>query len=280
MSENSENKFSNSLKVFGGFLTTKTFLMHLGISIFAFFALLMIVFHSLGVITHHGEGLSVPDFTGMTLKEAMELADDKNLELKIIDSVYNAPGKKGSVISQTPPPNFKVKEGRNIHIVLKTYHQEKIPMPDFTGVSLIQAKADIESYGLKIGNLRYVPDIATNNVLGQFYSGKRIAPGTSIEKNSRIDLELGRGSSDQVSQVPWLLGFTRGEAFQKATDKSLNIGPLNFDETVITTEDSITAIIWKQSPSKNAQLSMGSNIEIWLTLDSDKIDLIKEEDEQ
>ncbi len=280
MSENSESKFSNNFKAFGSFLTTKTFLMHLSISLLAFFSLMMIIFHSLGVITHHGEGLSVPDFTGMSLKDAMELASDKNLELKIIDSVYNAPGKKGSIISQTPPPNFKVKEGRNIHVVLKTFNPEKISMPDFTGVSLIQAKADIESFGLKIGNLRYVPDIATNNVLRQFFNGKPIAPGTSIEKNSSIDLELGRGASGQITQVPNLLGFNRGEAYQKATDKSLNIGAMNFDETVITTEDSITAIVWKQSPSKNAQSTMGSSIEIWLTLDSDKIDLIKNEDGQ
>jgi eukaryotic-like serine/threonine-protein kinase len=280
MSENSESNFSNRRKSFGYFLTTKTFLMHFSIALVAFFGLLFITFHSLGVITHHGEGLSVPDFRGLTLDKAIELADDKNLEIQVMDSVFNAPGKKGTVINQTPPPNFKVKEGRTIHVSIKTFNPPKIQMPDFTGVSLIQAKADIESFGLKIGKLKYVPDIATNNVLHQYYAGKPIAPGTLIEKNSRIDLVLGLGNSGQATTVPELLGLNRGEAYQKATDYSLNIGSMNFDETVITTEDSTIAIVWKQSPSKNAQSTMGSPITLWLTLDKDKIDLIKEDDEQ
>jgi len=280
MTENRENKFSNNLRAFGSFLITKSFLLHLSIAIIALLGLLSIVFHSLGVITHHGEGLSVPDFTGMTLEKAYDLADDRNLKIKIIDSVDTGPGKKGSIITQTPPANFKVKEGRTIHVVVKTFNQKKIPMPDFTGVSLIQAKADIESYGLKIGNLKYVPDIATNNVLQQSFNGRPIAPGTLIEKNSRVDLVLGRGNSGEAIMVPNLLGFNRSEAYQKSTDRSLNIGELHFDETVITTEDSTTAIVWKQSPSMNAQSTMGSAIDIWLTLDQDKIDLIKDEDEQ
>jgi beta-lactam-binding protein with PASTA domain len=278
MSENSENNFSNKLRNALGFMKSKTFLLQVGIALIALFGLLFMIFHSLGIITHHGEGLSVPDFTGLSLVEARELADDKNLEIAVMDSVFNAPGKKGTVITQTPPPDFKVKEGRTIHVVLKTFNPEKIQMPDFTGVSLIQAKADIESYGLRIGSLKYKPDIATNNVLDQYFNGKPIAPGTSIEKNSRIDLVLGRGNSGESTIVPNLLGFNKGEAYQKATDYSLNIGSMHFDETVITTEDSTLAIVWKQSPVNNTQSTMGSPIEVWLTLDQDKIDLIKEDD--
>lgn len=280
MSENSERKFSGKLKSFGRFLKTKTFFLHLGIAIFASISLLAIVFYSLGVITHHGEGLSVPDFTGLTLKDAIELADDKNIEIQVIDSTDNAPGKKGTVITQNPQPNFKVKEGRTIHVVVKTFNPKKIKIPDFTGVSLIQAKADIESYGLRIGRLRYKPDIATNNVLDQYFNGKPIAPGTMIERNSRIDLVLGQGASGQLSPVPDLLGMNRNDAIQRATDNSLNIGTMNFDETVITTEDSTLAIVWKQNPQNNVNITMGSSITLWLTLDDDKIDLIKEDKEQ
>jgi len=278
MSENSENKFSNNLRKAFSLLISKAFLLQIGIAVLALFGLIFMIFNSLGIYTHHGEGLSVPDFSGLSLIEARELADDKNLEIEVMDSVSNAPGKKGTVIEQNPQPNFKVKEGRTVHVVVKTFNPEKIMMPDFTGVSLIQAKADIESYGLKIGNLRYVPDIATNSVLQQYFNGKPIKPGTQIEKNSRVDLVLGRGSSGQSTMVPDLLGFNRSEANQKATDYSLNIGNMHFDETVITTEDSSTAIVWKQSPLINTQLTMGSPIEVWLSLDQDKIDLIKDDD--
>lgn len=272
MSEFRGKKILLGLKAFGAFLITKAFLKHFGISVLVIVALLFAVFQSLNIITHHGEGLSVPDFTGKTLKEAVEYADESDLRIEVNDSVYNAPGKKGTVIAQTPPPDFKVKKGRTIHVVIKTFNPERIDMPDFTGVSLIQAKADIETYGLKIGKLKYVPDIATNNVLEQQYRGRAIAPGTKIEKNSRIDLVLGMGESNEVTIVPDLKGFTRSDAVQKVTDNSLNMGAMVFDETVITIEDSVTAVVWKQSPLKHYQITMGSTVDIWLTLDPEKME--------
>lgn len=271
MSEFRGKKILTGLKEFGSFLITKVFLKHLGISVLVIVALLFGVFQSLNVITHHGEGLSVPDFTGKTLKEAIQTADESDLRIEVSDSVYNAPGKKGTVIAQNPPPDFKVKKGRTIHVQIKTFNPETIDMPDFTGVSLIQAKADIETYGLKIGTLKYVPDIATNNVLEQMYRGRPIAPGTKIEKNSRIDLVLGMGESNEATVVPDLHGLTRSDAIQKATDNSLNIGALVFDETVITVEDSTSAVVWKQTPPKNYQTTMGSVIDVWLTLDTEKL---------
>ncbi len=271
MSEFRGKKIITGLKNFGSFLITKAFLRHLGIAVLVIIGLIFGIFQSLNVVTHHGEGLSVPDFTGKTLHEAIQTAEDSDLRIEVNDSVYNAPGKKGTVIAQNPPPDFKVKKGRTIHVQIKTFNPKRIDMPDFTGVSLIQAKADIETYGLKIGKLQYVPDIATNNVLEQMYNGRSIAPGTKIEINSRIDLVLGMGESNEATIVPDLQGLTRGDAIQKATDNSLNIGALVFDESVITVEDSTSAVVWKQTPVKNYQTTMGSVIDLWLTLDTEKL---------
>jgi beta-lactam-binding protein with PASTA domain len=271
MSEFRGKRVLAALKDFGAFLITKAFLKHLGLSVLVILVLLFVVFQSLNVITHHGEGLSVPDFTGKTLKQAIADAKAIDLKIEVNDSVYNAPGKKGTIIRQNPSPDFKVKKGRTIHVQIKAFNPERIKMPDFTGVSLIQAKADIETYGLKIGKLQYVPDIATNNVLEQMYNGRPIAPGTVIEKDSRIDLVLGMGESNEVTIVPDLKGFTRSDALQKATDHSLNIGAMVFDETVIATEDSTMAKVWKQTPIKNYQTTMGSLIDLWLTLDTEKL---------
>jgi eukaryotic-like serine/threonine-protein kinase len=266
----------NSFQVFLAFIKTKTFLKHFSLSIFIAFGLVFVVLKSLGTITHHGESLSVPDFRGFTLKKAYKLSREKNLRLEIMDSVYNVPGKKGTVVDQTPPPNFKVKEGRTIHLVLKSFNPQRIDMPDFTGVSLVQAKADIETYGLIIGRLIYRPDIATNNVLEQLYNGRPIKPGTTIDKGSTIDLVLGLGKSNEAVIVPNLIGSTRSAAIQKATDNSLNIGAFIYDETVITSEDSTSAIVWKQSPVMNITSAMGSPIDIWLSLDPNKINSINQ----
>ncbi|OQX96511.1 MAG: hypothetical protein B6I20_14340 [Bacteroidetes bacterium 4572_117] len=264
-------KLPTYIKNFGSFIFSKLFLTHLFLAIFVGLVILFITFSSLNFITHHGEGLSVPDFTGMSIKQMKVEVENKNLKFKIIDSVYSAPGKKGTVIAQIPPAGFKVKEGRTILLTIKTFNPQRISMPDFTGVSLIQAKADIETYGLKIGKLRYIPDIATNNVLEQMYRGKPISPGEQIEKNSIIDLVLGLGKSNKTTLVPNLIELTYDGAIQITADNSLNIGVLIYDQTVETSQDSINAIIWKQSPGRNTQTTIGSPIDIWLTLDMNKV---------
>ncbi len=270
----SKIRFTGIFRVFkniGAFIITKSFFKQLGIAIVLAVVLFFGTFQLLGVLTHHGEGLSVPNFAGYNLNEAIKIAEENDLKIEINDSVYNAPGKKGTVIAQTPPADFKVKRGRTIHVVIKTFMPEQIDMPDFTGVSLIQAKADIETYGLKIGKLRYVPDIATNNVLEQMYKGKPIAPGTRIEKNSKIDLVLGLGKSSEPVPVPDLIGDTKVKAVQQVTDNSLNVGVMMFDETVITSEDTASAIVWKQSPLKRRYVIMGSTVDLWLTLDTTRL---------
>ncbi len=272
MDTQTNKKLPVYIKNFGRFIFSKPFLKNLIFAILLVIILLFGSFYSLNLITHHGEGLSVPDFTGMTIKQVTKEAKNKNLRFNVIDSVFNAPGKKGTVFSQNPPANFKVKEGRTILLTVKTFNPQRIPMPDFTGVSLIQAKADIETYGLKIGKLKYIPDIATNNVLEQMYRGKPISPGTLIEKNSIIDLVLGLGKSNKITIVPDLNGLTFNDATQNTADHSLNIGILIYDHTIESSQDTTNAIIWKQSPGKNTQITIGSPIDIWLTLDMNKVD--------
>jgi len=272
MDTNNEKKAIGFFKRTIGFIASKTLLKHSIFAVVGGFLLIVLVFLSLNLITHHGEGLSVPDFSGLNMKQVEKLADDKNLNYKIIDSVYNAPGKKGSVIAQIPPAGFKVKEDRAILLTVKTFNPQKILMPDFTKVSLIQAKADIETYGLKIGELKYIPNNATNRVLEQEFEGRVIKPGTLIEKYSKIDLVLGMGKSDKVTIVPDLTGMAFDEAIQKATDLSLNIGAKVYDNTLTEDTDSLTAIIWKQVPKRGTQITIGSSIDVWLSLNANKIE--------
>jgi eukaryotic-like serine/threonine-protein kinase len=254
------------------FLKTKIFLTHLAIATAGGLVFGMFMLFFFDFFTHHGEANSVPDFRGMTLKEALDKADDNNLQLLVIDSVYNAEGRKGTIVEQTPPANFKVKKNRTIFITIKTLNPERIPMPKITGVSLIQAKAELETYGLSIGKLYYQPDIATNLVLEQYYKGKSIRSGKIIDKGSKIDLLLGMKSGEVNTTVPNLFGLSENIAIQKTTDFSLNIGTVIFDKTVKSEIDSIKAKVYKQSPGAFTGATIGSKVDIWLTLDKKKLE--------
>jgi beta-lactam-binding protein with PASTA domain len=150
---------------------------------------------------------------------------------------------------------------------------EKIKMPNVVGVSLRQAIAILESNGLSVGKLRYVPDIATNNVLKQRLNGKEINAGLEIIKGSHIDLVLGKSDSNIPAQLPELIGLTMREAEKHIAQAYFNKGATIFDKTVKKSIDSTNAIVYKQKPDigKRQTAPMGSLIDIWLTIDKEKV---------
>ena len=252
------------------FLSSKTFLKHLLYAVGGVVALLIITFLTLRVYTHHGQALSVPSFSGLTLDEAQKLAKKKKLRIEISDSVFNNNRPRGTVIEQNPDSGFKVKKNRRIFLIMNANVPEKIKMPNIVGVSHRQAEAVLKNYGLEIGRLIHVPDIAVNNVLKQKYNGEEIKEGELVPKGSKIDLVLGMGLSDQTTQVPDLDHYTLERAKNRILRSALNIGAIIYDESVTDATDSIEARVWRQYPSfkENKKIRLGSTVDIWLTVDS------------
>jgi beta-lactam-binding protein with PASTA domain len=110
-------------------------------------------------------------------------------------------------------------------------------------------------------------------VLNQRLNGKDIAAGDSIQKESVIDLVLGKGLSNQRSLVPDLVGMNLESARNNILSSSLNLGTYIFDNTIITAEDSTDAFVYRQNPEYNEEntLQLGSSIYLWLTVDSLKL---------
>jgi len=256
------------------FYATQTFLKHVLIALGALILLVSFTFLSLNIYTDHGDELSVPNFEGLKLSEVEELIDDNDLKYEITDSVFYNDRVRGTIVEQNPPANFKVKKERTIFLTINAFTKQMVKVPNVTNVSLVQAKSDLETEGLLVGNLNYVPDIATNYVLMQKFKGKMIEPGTIVEKGSRIDLTLGKGIDDEdATYVPKLFELTKNQAIIKATDAYLNIGSIVYDRSVKTLKDSLAAKVWKQNPeaSRNFPVRLGSSVNIWLTVDKNKL---------
>jgi beta-lactam-binding protein with PASTA domain len=152
-------------------------------------------------------------------------------------------------------------------------------MPNIVGVSLRQARAIVQTAGLTLGQLTYVPDIAVNNVLQQMYEGNVIEEGDSIVKGSQIDLVLGRGPSNERTAVPDLTGMFLEQAKERLTNRYLNLGAVIYDASFEDAEDSLNAFVWKQKPefSEDDLMKLGSAVDIWLTADSTKLPLPEDE---
>ncbi len=256
------------LKTFFNHYIVKNVLILTLICFFVFYGTLIILRH----YTHHGEALSVPDVRGLTMAEAGKTLESQKMRWQVTDSVYVTSVKPGAIVNQNPEPGFKVKENRNIFLTINALAPEKVKMPDVVGVSYRQAKTVLESLGLSVGKLTYVPDIAKDNVLKQIYKGREIRKGTEIVKGSDIELVLGRGLSDEKTNVPNLVGLTLTNAQEQVAKYFLNLGVIIYDNSVITSADSIKAFIWQQKPIANvdAMLQLGSSIDVWVTVDEKK----------
>ena len=251
-------------------LKSKQFRKHLIIQILIFIILILGAYFGLNIYTYHGKYIELPNFVGLTMQQATETAEAYGLKLVLYDSVHFNDKPKGTIISQIPEAKHKVKLGRTIYIVINGMENEKVPMPDLRGISLRQAIADAELFGLKIGKINYVPDISTT-VIEQIYKGKPIAPNVMIPKGSTIDLVIGKGELNEKTQIICLIGKTIDEAKQLLTSTLLNLGTIVADKTITSSADSTKAFIWKQSPGCNSSnlLPLGSYVDVWITLDKD-----------
>ena len=239
----------------------------LGAVIF-FAALLLAATVLLGIVTHHGQTIEVPDLTSMSVDAARRQASKKSLKVEVIDSIYVRRMERGAVYSQNPKPGALVKKGRRIMLTINAMNAKKVSVPNLVGYSMRQAKAELNARGLALGKLMYVNDIATNNVLKQFYKNREIRPGRQVESGSEIDLQVGLNSSDNLTYVPNVKGMKYLRAVDAVHDNSLNLGRVVFDKTVKNYSDSLNAVVYKQTPeASRSPLLMGSDVTIYLSLD-------------
>ena len=228
----------------------------------------------LKLYTRHGESQPVPDFKGLTLGEVYKIADAQDLRIEVTDSIFRQTLVPGSVVDQNPKPNSLVKKNRKIFLVINCLVPKKVEVPNVVGFSLRQGKAVLESKGLRIGKLSYLPDIATNNILEQKYKGYAILPNEPIVVNSEIDLVLGYNREfPEYTSIPFVLRQNANAAHSSLINASLNCGKKYYDNTVKTAEDSLSAVVYKQSPTASSKIEtpLGAVVDIYLTTDPKKV---------
>lgn len=256
------------------FLKSKKFLFHLSFSVVLLAVLLYIIMLLLGVYTHHGKSMSVPDFLGLTESEVKVLTQEKKLRYNIVDSVFVPDAIPGTIIAQHPGFGYKVKPRRTIYFTISAISPERVLLPAIVDVSLREAQSRLENAGLRLGKVEYWPHEFINVVLEKSIHGEPLTDDTLLIKGTEVDLLVGKGLSNERTQVPEMTGFGIDQAKKSLYNVGLNTGALVYDNSFKTAEDSIMAIVWKQNPesSKTKFLELGSSVDLWLTIDQEKID--------
>lgn len=258
---------------FREFIKSRVFWKQLGLAMVIGVAVILILIIWLNIYTRHGQSRPTPEIRGLSISEAEHVTGKNRMKLQIIDSVYTTLVPRGCIAEQNPLPGHRVKKGRTIKATINAFNPEMVAVPDLVGLPRRQALSMIETAGLQIGQLNYVPDLTVDFVLKQTIHGREVSPGDSVQKGMVVDLVLGRGLSSQRTTLPRLTGYTLEQARNEILSASLNLGAFVFDATVLTHDDSLNAFVFKQNPEyrSEATVQLGSAVYIWLTTDSLKM---------
>jgi beta-lactam-binding protein with PASTA domain len=177
------------------FLTSRVFLKQIALALILVVILVYVILQWLKVTTNHGEYITVPDLSGLSLETAQIQLKDLNLKLEVQDSAnYNPNYPKYAVIEQYPLAGSSVKSDRKIYLILNPSDYRKVQVPNIIRRTFRQAKPTLESLGFEIGKITYEDDLGKDEVLEISYKGDKLSAGDLLPLTSKIDIVLGNGT--------------------------------------------------------------------------------------
>lgn len=231
--------------------------------------------------TRHGARCTVPDFSGIALDDAEQLAKKHDLELHINDSLFVPAYEGGIVLDQLPKGGVEVKPGRTVYITINSFRQKMVPVPYVASRSLRQAKNMLEIAGLEIKELIYRPDMATNYVLEEFYERQQILADSRIEAEmgSGITLYVGVEPSENNTFVPQVVGLSLHDAKARLWESGLNVGKVIYEEGINLLNQKQARVYAQSNPAEQG-LALGTPVDLMLTLDLDRVKKVRVEAEK
>lgn len=228
------------------------------IFLFLLFSFLYLIFDQLimPAYTRHGQEITVPDLTSTFYEDARDQL--KQLDLKLVEESkkfdVNNIFPIGVVMSQTPKPNSKVKNGRRIYVTVSK-GEPVLEMPQLIHHSERNAIFMLENKGLELGNIFYEhSDIFHAGVI----SYQSIPAGTEIKPGTIINITVSHGRLPDRFIVPDLINRSLKDVRKIIFQAGLTLGEISFQ----TEEDLIPETVINQSLEANLEVTQGDTINL------------------
>ena len=194
-----------NVKEFFGKLFSRYLLFHLLAMFLVVVALCFGVMWGLNVYTHHGEGIELPDLTGMDFDKAERILAEKGLLIIASDTSYNKTMPSDCVLTQVPNAGTKVKEGRTIFVTVNSSSQPLVKIPDLIdNSSYREAQARLTALGFKMLEPHRI-DGERDWVYGIRYQGRELASGDKVPCESELMLVIGNGTAESDEEENMML---------------------------------------------------------------------------
>lgn len=206
------------------------------------------------IITRQGEAFPAPNLMNQRVLEAQISLEQLGLTYKVVANEYS-PGKpQGVILNQNPLPGTMIKPGREFRFVV-SLGQKQVVVPNVTGKSVRQAMLDLETAGLKLGEIAWAfSDTIPERVVVFSYP----AAGTEIPLASFVNLMVNRGRVSTFTYVPNLVGMPLSDARKRLEEKSLRVGRIKRK-----IEDKyLPETVMEQSEPEGGEVDIGTEIDL------------------
>ncbi|MGH2546007.1 MAG: Stk1 family PASTA domain-containing Ser/Thr kinase [Actinomycetota bacterium] len=122
----------------------------------------------------------VPEVVGLTGSEAAAILQAANLDVRVVEE-FSTTVERDRVISQQPPPEETIREGGTVTIVVSKGPRE-FEMPNVVGMPTTQARASLETVGLK------VRVVTVPNSPGQQVVSQQPDAGTTVQQGQQVTI--------------------------------------------------------------------------------------------
>lgn len=148
------------------------------------------------VISKGSELITVPNITGIDIKDAVTKLGNVGLNMGNIEKEYDEEKPEGMVISQDPARGTKHEAGTSVNVVVSKGKQpDRVSMPDLKGLTIDKARTVLEENKLVLGEIKRQE--STSYVADQI-AVQDTEPGVMVEEGTTINVVVSTGPGPQV----------------------------------------------------------------------------------
>lgn len=195
----------------------------------------------------------VPDLSDLTVSEAKKLAEKEGFKLKEGAEVYSADIAEGRICQQDPKEGTEAKKGSTITVNVSKGSKEGM-VPNVIGKDIDDLEKFLKEYGYSVGTVKEITDTAPYGVILE----QTPSAGSSLDKDSKIDVVISDGKGKEKGVVPSITGLTLSEAKKAIRAAGFTIGGIKYEESNAYGKG---YVMWQQYAA-NTQLDKGTSIDI------------------
>jgi beta-lactam-binding protein with PASTA domain len=173
----------------------------------------------------YGNEHYLPDLRGNYLQKAKYTLRSLGFKSEVATIPFSETNQPGTVVKMSPRSFTKVKEGRTISLTIAG-HRQDIIIPDYTSLSLRNARLSASREGLVIDSVMY----EFNNKINDGHISFQVPrAGHIVKSGALISLGVSRGNPPDYYTVPDVVGKSLKSAIISLAKSGLRLGALEYE---------------------------------------------------